>query len=99
MKSFKSAFISIFVTVSFFTQSSAAKPVLQKTVTDSVIKIKEDEDGKLIVLSQSKTIFYLKFKNRWFDSNFEKLNKSRLNSSRLKILTDSQFNILKVDLL
>lgn len=79
------------------TISDALAQSQAKVITDTVIKNKEDDDGKLFVLSQAKPIFYLKHNNPNFDSILVTMVNSQTFQSPVKITTDSQFNIVKAE--
>ncbi|MBL7545170.1 MAG: hypothetical protein JNL11_15235 [Bdellovibrionaceae bacterium] len=65
--------------------------------TDTVVKIKEDDDGKLIVLKNTTQVLYLKYTTTNFDSVLSTLNNSLTFSSTVKISTDGKLNVLKAE--
>jgi hypothetical protein len=67
------------------------------TFADSVMKIKEDDDGKLIVLKNAKQVLYLKYTVKNFDSVLSTLDNSLSFGSPVKITTDTKLNIIKAE--
>lgn len=67
------------------------------TITDTVVRIKEDDDGKIIMLKKAPQIYYLTYSTPGFDSALLVLTKSQDQKSTVKITADSKLNILKAE--
>jgi hypothetical protein len=65
--------------------------------TDTVVKIKEDDDGKLIVLKKASQVLYLKNSAPNFEAVFSNLENSLAFGSSIKIITDGKLNVLKAE--
>lgn len=81
----------------FFGISDALASNIAPLVTDTVVKIKEDDDGKIIVLKNSSQVLYLNNKTPNFDSVLSTLTKSQTQKAIVKITTDSKLNVLKAE--
>lgn len=68
-----------------------------KTITDSVLKIKEDDGGKIILLVKEKEILYLPYDSKVFDSNLTKIQKCVDKKNKVKITVDGDLNILNIE--
>lgn len=90
-------FLTIFLTLLLASSDAIAKAQTNPTFSDTVVRIKEDDDGKLIVLSKTKQILYLMYNTPNFDSMINALNKSHSEKSSVIITTDSRLNVIKVD--
>lgn len=77
--------------------SDAFAQLAGPTFNDTVIKIKEDDEGKLIVLKNSPKILYLKYSATSFDSVFTALDNSLAFGSSVSIVTDGKLNVVKAE--
>ena len=88
--------VTIFL-IFVLTVSDAIAQSKYPVIADTVLKIKEDDDGKLIILAKSKPILYLKYKTKNYDSIYAFILNSQSFNSAIKITTDSQLNVIKAD--
>lgn len=77
--------------------SDALADTNAKPIADTVVKIKEDDDGKIIVLKNAKQVLYLNYKTPNFDAVLLKLTNSQTQNSTVKITIDTQLNVLKAE--
>ena len=77
--------------------SDALAQASTPTLTDTVVRIKEDDDGKIIMLKNASQVYYLTYSTPGFDSVLSTLTKSQSQKSAVKITTDSKLNILKAE--
>lgn len=75
-----------------FAQNSPKKFV---SIIDSVSKVKEDDDGKLIILSSQKKVLYLKNDQKNFEDILNEISNSQKFNSTLKFKTDVNLNIIE----
>lgn len=90
-------FTASLLVIFFLSVSDALADKAAPTITDTVVKIKEDDDGKLIVLKNASQVLYLNHKTPNFEGVLLKLTKSQTQKSILKITTDNKLNILKAE--
>lgn len=88
--------VSILV-IFLFGVSDALAQSSAPTVTDTVVRIKEDDDGKIIMLKNAPQAYYLVYSTPGFDSVLTALTKSQTQKTAVKITTDSKLNILKAE--
>jgi len=88
--------ISILV-IFLFGVSDALAQSSKATITDTVVRIKEDDDGKIILFKNASQAYYLVYSTPEFDSVLSVLTKSQTQKSAVKITTDSKLNILKAE--
>ncbi|OYZ22994.1 MAG: hypothetical protein B7Y39_07025 [Bdellovibrio sp. 28-41-41] len=81
----------------FFGISDAFANNTSPLVTDTVVKIKEDDDGKIIVLKNASQVLYLNNKTPNFEAVLATLTKSQSLKSVVKITTDNKLNVLKAE--
>tara|TARA_B110001454_G_scaffold219111_1_gene250020 strand:+ start:22615 stop:22902 length:288 start_codon:yes stop_codon:yes gene_type:complete len=81
----------------FFGISDALANNLASLVTDTVLKIKEDDDGKIIVLKNASQVLYLDNKAPNFEAVLSVLSKSQSQKTIIKITTDNKLNVLKAE--
>lgn len=74
-------------------QNSSSKS--SNTIIDSVIKIKEDDDGKLILLNQNKKVLYLKNDQKNYDNILIEVSNSLKFNSPVKFKTDANLNVIE----
>lgn len=77
--------------------SDAVAQSAAPTITDTVVRIKEDDDGKIIMLKKAPQAYYLTYSTPGFDSVLSALTKSQTQKAAVKITTDSKLNILKAE--
>lgn len=65
--------------------------------TDTVVKIKEDDEGKLIVLKKTSQVLYLKNTATNYEAVFSAIDNSLAFGSSVKIITDGKLNVVKAD--
>ncbi len=75
-------------------QSSSSKS--SNTIIDSVVKIKEDDEGKLILLNQNKKVLYLKNDQKNYDNILIEVSNSLKFNSPVKFKTDANLNVIDV---
>lgn len=80
-----------------FGVSEALAQSTATTITDTVVRIKEDDDGKIIMFKKAPQAFYLTYSTPEFDAVLSKLSKSHTQKSAVKVTTDSKLNILKAE--
>lgn len=85
-------FLSIYFTISAFSQSNASNS--GSTIIDTVTKIKEDDEGKLILLNQNKKVLYLKNEQKNYDILVNEISNSLKFNTPLKFKTDANLNII-----
>jgi len=81
----------------FFGISDAFANNYSPLVTDTVVKIKEDDDGKIIVLKNASQVLYLNNKTPNFEAVLATLTKSQSQKSIIKITTERKLNVLKAE--
>lgn len=64
------------------------------TIIDSVSKIKEDDEGKIVLLTQNKKVLYLKNDQKNYENLLSEISNSLQFKSSLKFKTDSNLNII-----
>jgi hypothetical protein len=74
-------------------QNSSSKS--SNIIIDSVIKIKEDDDGKLILLNQNKKVLYLKNDQKNYDNILIEVSNSLKFNSPVKFKTDANLNVIE----
>lgn len=84
--------LSIYFTISAFAQSTASNT--GSTIIDTVTKIKEDDEGKLILLNQNKKVLYLKNEQKNYDILVNEISNSLKFNTPLKFKTDANLNII-----
>lgn len=80
----------------FFSFSSKAQSTASKSsiIIDSVSKIKEDDEGKIVLLNQNKKVLYLKNDQKNYENLLSEISNSLQFKSSLKFKTDSNLNII-----
>lgn len=78
--------------------SSGYASTKTKIIIDSVKKIKDDEEGKLVILKKNKQVLYLRLDHKNFESLFLNISKSQRMNSILEFKLDKDLNILEVSL-
>lgn len=101
MKILLFALFSIHLLTSTLVTKASASPnrdntnaVLTSTqIQESVKKIKEDDEGKIIILNNNQ-IVYLKYSHPKFDDVFEMINQSLIEELKISITVDAKFQII-----
>lgn len=81
--------------VFIFSISDARADVPTSFMNDIVLKIKEDDDGKLVILKNATEVLYLTYETPDFDAVLSTLTKSQTQKSPILITTDHKLNVLK----
>ena len=81
----------------FFGISDAFANNFPPLVTDTVLRIKEDDEGKIIVLKNASQVLYLNNKTPNFEAVLGTLSKSQSQKLIVKITTDTNLNVLKAE--
>lgn len=88
--------VLLLLSCSFFSFSSKAQSTASKSsiIIDSVSKIKEDDEGKIVLLNQNKKVLYLKNDQKNYENLLSEISNSLQFKSSLKFKTDSNLNII-----
>lgn len=93
MRFFLYSLLSICLCVQFTLAQNSPKKFV--SIIDSVNKVKEDDDGKLIILNSQKKVLYLKNDQKNFDDILNEISNSQKFNSTLKFKTDVNLNIIE----
>ena len=90
-------FIISLIIILAFGISDAWAQSMPTVFIDTVVKIKEDDEGKLVILKKAAPILYLKYSASNYESIFSVLDNSLAFGSSVKITTDGKLNVIKAD--
>jgi hypothetical protein len=88
--------ISMFV-IFFFGISDAFANNTAPLFTDTIIRIEENDDGKIIILKNASQVLYLNNKAQNFEAVLATLVKSQSQKLIIKITTDNKLNVLTAE--